>query len=146
MRQPRLRCEARRGSRRRAWRGTRRGQRAFTLLEVLIALTICATALAFLFAVIAGSKDLTFRAHQAVKRGDELRQLVTLSRLVDATGELLVPPPDSDYRIELEGEELEAPERKTATTTQAIRRYEIQNADRDVVYSGYYWITLEEPE
>jgi prepilin-type N-terminal cleavage/methylation domain-containing protein len=125
---------------------TRPAQRGFTLLEVLIALTICATALAFLFAVVAGSKDLTFRANQALKRGDEVRRLATLSRLVDPAGELLVPAPESDYRVELEAEELEIPERKTATTTQAIRQYEIRNADGDVAYRGYYWITLEEPE
>lgn len=124
----------------------RRAQRGFTLLEVLIALTICATALAFLFAVIAGSKDLTFRANRALERGDELRQLASLSRLVDERAELLVPVSESDYRIDLEGDELEVPVRKTATTTQALRQYEIENADGDVVYRGYYWITLEEPE
>lgn len=126
--------------------GARRAQRGFTLLEVLIALTICATALAFLFAVIAGSKDLTFRANRALERGDELRQLASLSRLVDERAELLVPVSESDYRIDLEGDELEVPVRKTATTTQALRQYEIENADGDVVYRGYYWITLEEPE
>jgi prepilin-type N-terminal cleavage/methylation domain-containing protein len=127
----------------------RRAQRGFTLLEVLISLTICATALAFLFAVIAGSKDLTFRANRALQRGDELRQIATLSRLVDQNGELIVTlqsEAESAYRIDLEGEALEAPVRKTSTTTQAIRQYEIQNDDGDIVYSGYYWITLEEPE
>lgn len=127
----------------------RRAQRAFTLLEVLISLTICATSLAFLFAVIAGSKDLTFRANRALQRGDELRQIATLSRLVDQSGELLVTlesEAESAYRIDLEGEELDVPVRKTSTTTQAIRQYEIQNDEGDVVYSGYYWITLEEPE
>lgn len=123
-----------------------RPTRGFTLLEVLIALTICATALAFLFAVIAGSKDLTFRALGAVKRGDEVRQLVSLTRFVDSAAELLVEPPESSYRLDLEGEELDVPVRKTSTTTQAIRQYEIKNADGDVVYRGYYWITLEEPE
>ena len=125
-----------------------RRPRGFTLLEVLIALTICATSLAILFSVIAGSKRLTFRANGAIKRGDEVRQLVSLTRLVDQTAELLVEPPDpgSDYRIDLEGEELDVPTRKTSTTTQAIRQYEIQNADGDVLYRGYYWITLEEPE
>lgn len=122
-------------------------QRGFTLLEVLIALAICATALAFLFAAIAGSKNLTFRANRALERGNELRQLASLSRLVDQRGELLVEEPTgSDYRVDLEGEELEVPERKTSTTTQAIREYEIQNAEGDVVFRGYYWITLEEPE
>lgn len=131
---------------RRARRSRRRAQRGFTLLEVLIALTICATALAFLFTAIAGSKDLTFRANRALERGDELRRLATLSRLVDQRGELLVEAPESDYRVDLDGEALDAPVRKTATTTQAIRQYQIENADGDVVFRGYYWITLEEPE
>ena len=93
----------------------RRGQRGFTLLEVLIALTICATALAFLFTAIAGSKDLTFRANRALQRSDELRRLATMSRLVDQRGELVVEASDQRYRVDLEGEELDVPERKTAT-------------------------------
>ena len=65
--------------------------------------------------------------------------------------ELLVAPESESessgtYRLDLEGEELDVPVRKTSTTTQAIRQYEIQNDEGDVIYSGYYWITLEDPE
>lgn len=121
-------------------------ERGFTLLEVLIALTICATTLAFLFAAVAGSKDLTFRAQQALLRGDALRQLVTLSLLVDETGELLVLPEESDYQVVVDTEEIEVPERKTDVTTEAVRAYDIENASGDIVLRGVYWITLEEAE
>ena len=121
-------------------------QSGFTLLEVLLALTICAIALASLFSVIAGSKQLTFRAKDALQQSIELRQLVSLSLLVDEAGELLVPPEDSDLEIDLIPDELEVPDRKTATTTETIYQYEIDDPDGNVVLSGTYWVTLEEAE
>jgi prepilin-type N-terminal cleavage/methylation domain-containing protein len=121
-------------------------ERGFTLLEVMLALTICAIALAALFSVIVGSKQLIFRAQGLLDESIELHSLVSLSLLVDQEGELLVPPEDSDYRIGLIADELEEPERKTETTTETLYQYEIEDEDGDVVLSGTYWVTLEEAE
>jgi prepilin-type N-terminal cleavage/methylation domain-containing protein len=124
----------------------RRNQSGFTLLEVLIALTICAMALASLFAVIAGSKQLTYRARGALEESIEISKLATLPLLVDETGELLVPVENSDYRISLVLDEFEPPERKTESTTETLYQYEIEDPDGKVVAGGTYWVTLEEAE
>jgi hypothetical protein len=112
----------------------------------MLALTICTIALASLFSVIVGSKQLIFRAQGLLEESIELRSLVSLSLLVDEEGELLLPPEDSDYRIGLIADEIEEPERKTEATTETLYHYEIEDEDGDVVLSGTYWVTLEEAE
>ena len=123
-----------------------RRQGGFTLLEVILALTICATALVGLFAVIAGSKQLSFRAQSALEESDALWAVVTSTLLVDASGELLVPRESSAYEIDLRGDELVPPERRTDTTTETLYEYEIEDAEGVVVARGTYWVTLEEAE
>jgi prepilin-type N-terminal cleavage/methylation domain-containing protein len=130
----------------RAARARGRSQHGFTLLEVMLALTICTIALASLFSVIVGSKQLIFRAQGALEESVELRSLVSLSLLVDPEGELLAPSEDSEYRIALIADELEPPERKTDTTTEALYQYEIEDEEGEVVLRGTYWVTLEEAE
>ena len=134
------------GSRRLVQRGRYVRGRGFTLLEVLLALTICGIAFAALFGVIAGSRQLTFRAQGVLTESDAIRRFATRSLLVDESGELLVPDDRSDYRFNPEAEELEAPERKTAATTETIRLYEIEDADGELLYQGSFWVTLEEAE
>jgi prepilin-type N-terminal cleavage/methylation domain-containing protein len=125
----------------------RRGrQGGFTLLEVMIALTICAIALASLFRVISGSKQLTFRARGALTETVELRNLLSLPLLADEQGEPLVSDDDSKYRIEIVPDELEVPDRKTDVTTETLYEYEIKNDDGDVVLRGSYWVTLDVAE
>jgi len=87
-----------------------RRQRGFTLLEVLLALTICAIALASLFGVIAGSRQLTFRAQGVLTESDDLRRFTSRALLVDPTGALLVPDEESDYRFNPDLDELEEEE------------------------------------
>jgi prepilin-type N-terminal cleavage/methylation domain-containing protein len=126
--------------------GPKRPQAGFTLLEVILALTICAIALVGLFGVIAGSKQLSFRAQRVLEESNELWAAVTSTLLVDETGELLVPDEDSDYAIDLIADELEPPERKTDSTTEALYEYEIEDPDGNLVSRGTYWVTLEEAE
>jgi len=120
--------------------------RGFTLLEVMLALTICAIALTSLFSVIVGSKQLTYTAQGALRESTELQGLIGLLMLVDQEGELLAPPADSDYRFRLMPDELEIPERQTSPTTEALYQYEIEDADGEVVLGGTYWVTLEEEQ
>jgi prepilin-type N-terminal cleavage/methylation domain-containing protein len=125
---------------------SRRAARGFTLLEVLIALTICGFALAALFGVIAGSKQLTFRARGVLTESDELRRVVTSSLLVDSAGELLVPVEIPTLSFAPDSAEIEVPERKTAETTETLFQYEIEDADGELVLLGTYWISLEVAE
>ena len=127
-------------------RTSRREQSGFTLLEVILALTVCAIALVGLFGIIAGSKQLTIRAQDALQESTELYGLVTTSLLVDAEGMLLLPPEQSDYRYDLIADELEVPERKTDTTTESLYEYEIEDADGNTVFRGTYWVSLEVAE
>jgi prepilin-type N-terminal cleavage/methylation domain-containing protein len=127
---------------RRSWRFVR----GFTLLEVLLALTICGFALAALFGVIAGSKQLTFRARSVLTESDELRRVVTSSLIVDAAGELLVPVDVPALSIDLDSAEIEVPERKTAESTETLFQYEIEDADGNLVLLGTYWVSLEVAE
>lgn len=121
-------------------------QSGFTLLEVILALTICAIALIALFGTIAGSNQLSFRAQQALRESGALWDVVTATLLVDPAGDLLVPAEDSDYRVNLAADEIEIPERKTDTTTETLYQYEIEDPDGDVVLRGTYWVTLEVAE
>lgn len=123
---------------------TRQG--GFTLLEVLLALTICAIALAALFGTIVQNKQLIYRAQDALDRSTELQRLAGLSLLVDAEGQLLLPPEDAGFEINLIADELEEPERKTTETTEALYQYQIEDEDGRIVLSGTYWVTLEEAE
>ena len=132
--------------RQRAHQHPRRRQPGFTLLEVILALTICAIALIALFGTIAGSSQLSFRAQQALRESGALWDVVTSTLLVDPAGELLVPTEDSDYRMNLAADELEVPDRKTDTTTETLYQYEIEDQDGDVVLRGTYWVTLEVAE
>ena len=50
--------------------------RGFTLLEVLVALTIAGMALGGLFAVIGGNKRLAWRSEDALVRAREVRSLL----------------------------------------------------------------------
>jgi prepilin-type N-terminal cleavage/methylation domain-containing protein len=127
-------------------RRPRRFAGGFTLLEVLIALTICGIALASLFGVIAASKQLTYRARNVLTESDELRRVVTSSLLVDETGELLVPLEDPVLSFSPDSAEIEAPERRTAETTETLFQYEIENDDGDLVLLGTYWVSLEVAE
>jgi len=124
----------------------RRRVRGFTLLEVMLALIICTIALASLFGVIVGNKQLIFRAQGVLEESAELENLIGRSLLVDAEGELLLPPEDSNYRINLIVDEIEPPERKTTTTTETLYQYQIEDEDGNVLLSGTYWVTLEEAE
>jgi Tfp pilus assembly protein PilV len=124
----------------------RRRDSGFTLLEVILALTICAIALIGLFGTIAGSKQLTFRAQDTLRESSALWDVVTATLLVDASGELLAPIEDSEYTVNLNEEELELPDRRTDTTTEALYQYEVEDPDGAVVVTGTYWVTLEVAE
>ena len=120
--------------------------RGFTLLEVLVALTITGMALGGLFAVIGGNKRLAWRSEDALIRATEVRSLINQAQLDDTRGELLLA-------VEIEGIELEADieldapeERALLGTTQKLRGYELRDESGAVIASGAYWVEMDLPE
>ena len=75
------------------------GQCGFTLLEVMIAMTLTGLALGGLFGIIAGNKQLAWRAEEALVRSMQVRSRINLSQLNDTRGE--VPAPFAGAELQL---------------------------------------------
>jgi prepilin-type N-terminal cleavage/methylation domain-containing protein len=116
----------------------------FTLLEVMVALTITGMALGGLFSVIAGNKRLAWNSEQALVRSMHVRSLINFSQLNNARGEIAVDfvNPEFSLRTELE---IETPPRKTMATLQALEAYDVVDATGEVVAQGSYWVELDLP-
>lgn len=122
-----------------------RSSKGFTLLEVMVALTITGLALGGLFGVIAGSKRLAWRAEQSLVHSSQVRSLINFSQLVDEHGEVFVSWENDDLEL-VTGGELEMPERKTQATNEELRSYEITDENGEVIAQGTYWMFPEFPE
>ncbi len=120
----------------------RKRHRGFTLLEVMVALTITGMALGGLFGVIAGNKRLAWRSEEALVRTMQTRGMINFSQLNDERGEVMVDFEYDEVDI-VTGFELEAPERKTQASRLALRQYEVLDELGDSVTVGTYWVELE---
>ena len=120
-------------------------QHGFTLLEVMVALTITGMALGGLFGVIAGNKRLAWSSEAALVRTMQVRALLNFSQLNDQRGDVYVDFENDDLLIDT-GYELEPPERKTQASTLALRQYEVLDDTGEPLLTGTYWIKLELPE
>jgi prepilin-type N-terminal cleavage/methylation domain-containing protein len=121
-------------------------QHGFTLLEVLVALTITGMVLGSLFSLAAGSKQLAFRSGESLDVAIEARARVQFALLQDEYG---------DVEEILEGEErfdirandyLEPVTRKTEPMYFKLQHYEIVDEETDERISGTRWVRLELPE
>lgn len=121
-------------------------QQGFTLLEVLVALTITGMVLGSLFALAAGSKQLAFRSGESLDVAIQARARVQFALLQDEYG---------DVEEILEGEErfdirandyLEPAIRKTEPMYFKLQHYEIVDEETDERISGTRWVRLELPE
>lgn len=122
-----------------------RPPRGFTLLEVLVALTITGFALGALLGVIGGNKRLAWRSEDALLEVSRARVQINLAQLADTPGEL--PPLDLPDRLLLEQAlELEEPERRTQPGTTVLRRYEVRAANGELLSDGVQWLRLALPE
>jgi prepilin-type N-terminal cleavage/methylation domain-containing protein len=117
--------------------------KGFSLLEVMVALTITGLALGALFSVIAGNKQLAWRAEAALLRSMQARSLLNLVQLNDEQGEVFVPLDNPQLELQT-GIELEEPDRKTEPSASDLRGYEISE-DGEVLFTGTYWIKQELP-
>jgi len=119
--------------------------KGFTLLEVMVALTITGMALGGLFGVIAGNKRLAWRSEESLIRTMQARSMINFSQLNDERGEVSIDFENDDLIIN-SGFELEAPERKTQASPMALNEYEIFDEFGEVITTGTYWVELDFPE
>ena len=117
-------------------------QQGFTLLEVMVALTITGMALGGLFGVIAGNKRLAWRSEESLVKTMQARSLINFSQLNDERGYAAVDFENQDLIINF-GYELEISDRKTQASRLALREYEVFDEVGGLITTGTYWVELE---
>jgi prepilin-type N-terminal cleavage/methylation domain-containing protein len=117
-------------------------QAGFTLLEVIVALTITGFVLGSLFSLLGGSKQLTWRSEASLIEATRLRAATNFALLEDEYVD--VEPILEDDSFEIRSIDiLEEPVRKTQASPYTLEEYEILNSDRDIIITGSRWIQLE---
>ena len=120
-------------------------QAGFTLLEVIVALTITGFVLGGLFSLVGGSKQLSWRSEQSLVQATRVRAAINFALLENEYSDVEEILQDDSYRIR-SLDLLEDPERKTQATVHAFQAYEVINRERDEVISGSRWIQLDLPQ
>ena len=114
----------------------------FTLLEVMVALTITGMVLGGLFGVIAGNKRLAWSSEASLVETMQARSMINFAQLNDERGDVFINF-ENDELVIIPGYELEPPERKTQATRQALRQYEVIDEEGELITSGTYWVELD---
>lgn len=117
----------------------------FTLLEVMVALTITGFILGGLFSLVAGSKRLSWTSEASLMRASKARAAINFALLENEFNDVEEILIDDSYRI-MGLDTLEPPERKTQASVHTLQALEIVNAERDEVIIGSRWIELSLPE
>jgi prepilin-type N-terminal cleavage/methylation domain-containing protein len=125
---------------------TGKRQGGFTLLEVVVALTITGMVLGSLFALAGGSKQLAFRSGQSLDVAIEARASINFALLQDEyreVEEIL----EGEQRFSIRANEyLEPVPRKTEANTFKLQSYEVIDENTDESIKGTRWVKLELPE
>lgn len=122
-----------------------RKNRGFTLLEVIVALTITGFVLGGLFSLVAGSKRLSWTSEASLVRAAKFRAATNFALLENEFHDVELILESYDYETRA-GELLEEPLRKTEASLFALESYEISNDERDETVTGSRWIQLELPK
>lgn len=117
-------------------------QRGFTLLEVIVALTITALVLGSLFALAGGSKQLAFRSGQSLNAAIAARAKINFALLEDEYGDVEIAIDDERFAIRAQ-EELDDVPRKTQASLYKLQRFEVIDARTDEAVQGTRWLKLE---
>lgn len=125
----------------------RRKQHGFTLLEVLVALTITSLVLGGIFTLAAGSKRLAVSTQGSVRDSAAIRAKINLALIDNQFRDLQLPQSMSEnaYLIEI-GERPEDPIRRTEPMRDLLQLYNIEYPDQETPLTGTRWIRLELPE
>lgn len=122
-------------------------QGGFTLLEVMVALTITSLVLGSIFTLAAGSKRLAVSTQESVRDSAVFRASINLALLDNRFRAFQLPQDmeDGDYQIEA-GERPEDPIRRTEPLRDLLEFYEITGPDPGSPLIGTRWIRLDLPE
>ena len=120
-------------------------QAGFTLLEVIVALTITGFVLGGLFSLVGGSKKLSWRSEESLVQATRVRAAINFALLENEYSNVEEILQDYSYQIR-SLDLLEDPERKTQATVHALQAYEVINRERNEVIVGSRWIQLDLPQ
>ena len=119
--------------------------KGFTLLEVIVALTITGFVLGGLFSLVGGSKKLSWASEQSLLRAANVRAATNFALLENEFNEVEEILTNFDYDIR-PLEIIEPPLRKTQASRLFLEEYEIVNPDTDEIILGNRWVQLELPK
>lgn len=120
-------------------------QTGFTLLEVIVALTITGFVLGGLFSLVGGSKQLSWRSGQSLVEATRVRAATNFALLENEYSDVEEILQDDSYQIRAL-DLLDDPQRKTQGSVHAFQAYEIVNRERNEVIAGSRWIQLDLPQ
>lgn len=119
-------------------------QRGFTLLEVMIALTITATVLGSLFALAAGSKQLAVRTQATLLETTDARAAINFALLDNQFRSIDEVRANDRFSIEADGL-LEDPLRRTAPLNDLLQSYRIIDEETGEEFYGVRWLRSDLP-
>ena len=122
-------------------RKRRRNQQGFTLIEVIVALTITGFLLGGLFSLVGGSKQLSWRSEDALVRAMQQRAAWNFALLDNEYADLETIL-DDYYEIR-ELDDIEAPDRQTQPLQYTLRALELVSETGDVEAVATRWIRLQ---
>lgn len=117
----------------------------FTLLEVLVALTITGMVLGGLFSVAAGSKQLAYRSGKSLSVAIQARAEVNFALLQNEYGDVEEIIENDRFRIRGNAP-LDSVARKTEPSRLRLQAFEVIDTQTDEVIEGTRWNLLELPE
>jgi len=115
----------------------------FTLLEVIVAMTIVGMMLGSLFGLLGGSKRLAFKAIEELDETLFLRSAINLAQLLEEP-EYPKSPARFTKRVALQtGNLLEKPERQTRPIILALEPYTLVDKERGLELTTVRWKKLD---
>lgn len=120
----------------------RKNQQGFTLIEVIVALTITGFLLGGLFSLVGGSKQLSWRSEDALVRAMQQRAAWNFALLDNEYADLETILEDDYYEVR-ELDDIEAPDRQTQSLQYTLRALELVSEDGDVEAVATRWIRLQ---
>jgi general secretion pathway protein I len=120
-------------------------QRGFTLLEVIIAMTIVGMVLGTTFSLLAGSKRLAFKAANDIGEVLFLRSAINVAQVLEKPEYPKLPPRFAD-NMELKPEDvLEKPEVQTRPIMIALEPYTLHSKQKGLEITTVRWKKLDAP-